>query len=204
VKDLLKKTGIIPYVAGLVLLTVVSYLLIFSPKIKEIRRLQAEVAARETEMGSAIRLWSDMVRMPGQETRRWEQQVREWREKVPETPETERLMEEIGRRAVLHNLKGFRLVVPEEGKAQIAGPFDPPGLVSSAAPADTTEKERAKVFDELHVRLSFFSSYKDMAEFVDGIPRMKRLLSVRSLTVGEKDGEMQTTLDLSAYYGKPK
>jgi hypothetical protein len=43
-----------------------------------------------------------------------------------------------------------------------------------------------------------------MAEFVDGIPRMKRLLSVRSLAVGEKDGEMQTTLDLSAYYGKPK
>ena len=203
-KDLPKKTGSFPYVAGLVLLTVVSYLLVFSPKIKEIRRLQAEVAARETEMGSAIRLWSDMARTPGQETLRWEQQVREWREKVPETPETERLMAEIGRRAVLHHLKGFRLVVPEEGKAQNTGPGGSPGPASTAAPPETAEPQKAKGFDELHVRLSFFSSYRDMAEFVDGIPRMKRLLSVRSLTVGEKDGEMQTTLDLSAYYGKPK
>ena len=113
-------------------------------------------------------------------------------------------MAEIGRRAVLHNLKGFRLVVPEEGKAQKTGPGESPGPVSTAASPDAAEPQKAKGFDELHVRLSFFSSYKDMAEFVDGIPRMKRLLSVRSLTVGEKDGEMQTTLDLSAYYGKPK
>jgi hypothetical protein len=33
---------------------------------------------------------------------------------------------------------------------------------------------------------------------------MKRLLSIRSVAVKEKDGEMETTLELSAFYRKAK
>jgi Tfp pilus assembly protein PilO len=202
-KAFLNRAGIFPYVAGLVLLTIVSYLLVFAPKLKEIRRLQAEVTVKESEMGNSIHLWSDMVRTPVPEVQRWEERVREWRERVPAAVETDKLLAEIGRRAALHNLKGFRLIVPDEGKMPAAGTGAPPGF-SPPAPAEAAPPEKTKGFEELRFRVTFLSGYKDMAEFVDGIPRMKRLLSVRNLAISEKDGEMETQVDLTAYYGKPK
>lgn len=197
--DFLKKPGLFHFTVGLILLSMMSYLLVFSPKLKEIRRLQAEVAARETEMGNAIRLWSEMVQTPGQETRRWEERLREWREKVPETAETDRLMAEISRKAVLHNLRAIRLIIPSEGKAEKSSVARGPG----SAP-EKPGPEKTKAFGELRLQLTFLSTYRDMAEFVEGVPKMKRLLSVRNLTVKEKDGEMETAIELSAFYGKPK
>ncbi|HEY7585589.1 MAG TPA: type 4a pilus biogenesis protein PilO, partial [Candidatus Deferrimicrobiaceae bacterium] len=67
-----------------------------------------------------------------------------------------------------------------------------------------TAQEKNASAEEIRLRLSFSSTYRDMAEFVDGIPRMKRLLSIRSVVVKEREGEMETTLELSAFYRKAK
>ncbi|MBI5576119.1 MAG: hypothetical protein HY896_07105 [Deltaproteobacteria bacterium] len=197
-RKLLGKSPLVPVAGVLVLLTAVSYLLVFSPKIREIRSLRAEVAAKEAERGNALRAWGDMAQTAGKEGHGWEDSVREWKEKVPESHEMDRLMAEIARRAVLHNLGGLRISVPTDDKTAGSGAAEGPG---AAHPA---EQGKANGFGELRLRLVFHSGYKDMAEFMDGIPKMKRLLSVRSVAVKEKEGEMEATVDLSAYYGMPQ
>jgi hypothetical protein len=199
VKERLKKGGVLPLLGVLAALSAVSYFLVFAPKIREVQRLREEVEVRQTEMGAVLRLWGRMARTGGEESRRWEEHVKAWREKVPETPETDGLMAEIVRQVVLHNLMGFRLAISTDAKAGRSGTVEGPGAFAEGA-----EQEKNRFAGELRLRISFFSTYRDMAEFVDGIPRMKRLLSIRSVAVREKDGEMETTLELSAFYRKAK
>jgi Tfp pilus assembly protein PilO len=196
VKDYLSK-GIFPMLGVLAVASIVSYLLFFGPKLREVRRLQAEVTAKELEMGRSLQTWSAIARTPGDETRRWEERVLEWREKVPETPDTDRLMSEIVKEAVSHNLRGFRLTIPADGKAEKSGMAEGPG-----AATEEKESDKVKEFGEIRLHLSFFSTYRDMAELVEGIPKMRRLLAIRALTVKEKDGEMETVLELSAFHRK--
>ncbi len=208
--DYFRKGGIVPLVLVLCALSAVSYLLVFSPKIREVRRLQVEVAAREAEMGSAVRLWGEMLTSEDEATRRLEERARDWRERVPEAPETDRLMAEIGRRAVLHDLRAFRLTVPVEsgpggsGAVEVATAAPGAPSASGASAAAGTGQENPAMPQEVRLRLTFRSSYRDLAAFVDGIPRMKRLLSLRSLSVHEKDGAMESTVEISAYYGGAK
>src|SRR4030067_172470 len=77
----------------------------------------------------------------------------------------------------------------------MGGTVEGPGAFTEGA-----VQEKNKFAEELRLRLSFFSTYRDMAEFVDGMPRMTRLLSRRSVAVREKDGEMEKTLELSEVY----
>ncbi|NJD61553.1 MAG: hypothetical protein FIA93_02400 [Deltaproteobacteria bacterium] len=193
----LKKGGVLPLLGALAILSAASYLLCFAPKIREVQRLKEEVAVKQAEMGAAVRTWGRMAGTSGAESRRWVEQLSVWREKVPETPETDVLMTEIGRQVVLHHLKGFRLSLPTDAKAEKIGAVEGPG-----ASAEGAVQEKNAVAEEIRFRLSFFSTYRDMAEFVDGIPRMKRLLSIRSIAVKERDGEMETTLELSAFHRK--
>ncbi len=198
-KEDIRKKKLLQVLGALAVLSVLSYLLVFAPKLREVRRLQAQVAAEQTEMGNSLRRWGAMARTAVDETRRWENQVLAWRDKVPGTPETDRLMAEIGRKAVIHNLKGFRLIIPTDVKAVKSGVAEGPG-----ASVEGTEPDKSKAFGEIRLQMTFFSTYRDMAEFVDGIPGMKRLLAIRSLSVKEKDGEMETTLELAAFHRKPE
>lgn len=198
-KENLKKGGLLPLLGALAALSALSYFLVFAPKIRELQRLREDVSVKQAETGAALRLWGTMTRTAGADSRRWEEQMKAWRERVPDRPETEGLMEEIGRQVVLHNLKGFRLSVPTDAKAGKSGAVEGPG-----ASAEGWEQGQRKGEGELRFRLSFFSTYRDMAGFVDGIPRMKRLLSIRSVDVKEKDGEMEASLELSAFYRKGK
>lgn len=196
-KRLAKREGVFPLLLGVALLSVASYLLVFSPKLRELRRLQAEVRSRTAEAGEALRLWGETAQAPGEGIRREEERVHAWRERVPDTPDVERLMDEVSREAVRHRLKDFRLTVPADagGEKGGGGAAQGPG-----APGEGAEKERPKEFGEVRFRVTFVSTYKDMAAFVDGIPRIRRLLAIRSLSVRERDGEMETSLDLSAYW----
>src|SRR3989304_7133485 len=183
VKERLKKGGVLPLLGVLAALSAVSYFLVFAPKIREVQRLREEVEVRQTEMGAGIRLWGRMARTGGEESRHGEGRVRAGRERVPETPETDGLMAEIVRQVVLHNLMGFRLTISTDAKAGRSGTVEGPGAFTEGA-----VQEKNKFAEELRLRLSFFSTYRDMAEFVDGIPRMKRLLSIRSVAVRGRGG----------------
>lgn len=198
-KDRLKKGGVLHLVGALVALSAASYFFVFTPKIREVQQLKEDVEARQAEMDSALRLWSRMASTGDEEIRRWEGQVNTWRDRVPYSPDTDGLMAEIARNVVLHNLKGFRLSIPTDVKTEKSGTVEGPGVSSEGE-----DKERSRFAGELRLRLSFFSTYRDMAGFVDAIPRMKRLLSIRSVAIKERDGEMETTLELSAFYRKAK
>jgi Tfp pilus assembly protein PilO len=188
----LRKEGILPVVLGLAALGVASYFLLFAPELRTIGSLRAEVAAKDAEVAEAMKLRTEVAQSRVGEGARWEERLRTWERRVPPTPDTEHLLAEIGEMAVRHNLKAFGLTVaPAAGSAQGGDPT----AVFAGAPAQG--KEGAV---EARFRLTFRSTYRDLAEFLDEIPRARRLLTIRSVSVREKADAMAAEIELSAWH----
>lgn len=187
------KEGILPLAAGLLLLAVASYFLLFAPELRTIAALKAEIAAREAEVGEALKLRAVAAESRAGEGAKWEQRLRSWEERVPSSPGTDRLLTEVGEHAVRHNLKAFGLApAPADPGAQGASPPE-------AGAGGTPPNAKGKMVESRY-RITFRSTYRDMAEFVDGLPRMRRLLTVRSVSIKEKSDAMVTTVDFSAWH----
>jgi Tfp pilus assembly protein PilO len=187
----LRKEGILPVVLGLAALGVASYFLLFAPELRTIGSLRAEIAAKDAEVAEAMKLRTEVAQSRVGEGARWEERLRAWERRVPSTPDTEHLLSEIGEMAVRHNLKVFGLTVaPAAGSAQGGDP-------GATAGAPARGKEEAV---ESRFRLTFRSTYRDLAEFLDGIPRARRLLTIRSVSVKEKEDAMAAEIELSAWH----
>jgi len=173
-----RKEGILPVALGLAALGVASYFLLFAPELRTIGSLRAEIAAKDAEVAEAMKLRTEVAQSRVGEGARWEERLRTWERRVPSTPDTGHLLAEIGEMAVRHNLKAFGLTVaPAAGSAQ--------------------GKEGAV---EARFRLTFRSTYRDLAEFLDEIPRARRLLTIRSVSVKEKADAMAAEIELSAWH----
>jgi len=184
--------------SALLVLSALSYFLVFLPKVHEVRRLEAEVVSANADMEVSLKAWEEMSRTSRSDIDILEKRVAEWRSKVPESPETESLLIELGRHAARHRVRSFRLSAPtEEPSASVGAVSSPP--VSSSPPGEGVKAGPG----EIRFQLAFFSTYRDMAEFLDGIPKMNRLLSVNTLAIREKDGEMETDVELSAFFRRP-
>jgi Tfp pilus assembly protein PilO len=180
---------------SLIVLSALSYFLVFSSKLAEVRRLQEEVRAANADMEASLSAWEEMSHTSRSDIDILEKRVAEWRSKVPESPETESLLTELGRHAARHGLRNFRLSIPAEGPSAAGSSVAGPSVVSAPQ-----KEEAGDGSGEIRLLLSFFSTYRDMAEFLDGIPKMRRILSVNGLKIREKDGEMETDVELSAFY----
>jgi Tfp pilus assembly protein PilO len=190
-----RKEGILPVVLGLAALGVASYFLLFAPELRTIRSLRAEIAAMDAEVAEAMKLRTEVAQSRVGEGARWEERLRTWERRVPSTPDTEHLLAEIGDMAVRHNLKAFGLTVaPAEGSSQ-GGDAPDPAAAGAGPPAQGKESAVESRF-----RLTFRSTYRDLAEFLDGIPRARRLLTIRSVSVKEKADAMAAEIELSAWH----
>lgn len=190
-----RKEGILPVVLGLAALGAASYFLLFVPELRTIRSLRAEVAVKDAEVSEAMKLRTEVTQSRVGEGVRWEERLQAWERRVPSTPDTGRLLAEIGEMAVRHNLKAFGLTVaPAAGPAQDGAAADP-AAAGTGAPAQG--KDGAV---EARFRLTFQSTYRDLAEFLDEIPRARRLLTIRSVSVREKADAMATEIELSAWH----
>ena len=187
-----RKEGILPVVMGLASLGVASYFLLFAPELRTIRSLRAEIAAKDAEVAEAMKLRTEVTQSRVGEGARWEERLRIWERRVPSTPDTERLLAEIGEMAVRHNLKAFGLTVPPAAGSAQGG--DPPAALAGVP---VQAKEGAV---EARFRLTFRSTYRDLAEFLDEIPRAHRLLTIRSVSVKEKTDAMAAEIELSAWH----
>lgn len=190
-----RKEGILPVALGLAALGVASYFLLFAPELRTLRSLRAEIAAKDAEVAEAMKLRTEVVQSRVGEGARWEERLRTWERRVPSTPDAEHLLAEIGEMAVRHNLKAFGLTVaPAAGSAQ-GGAAPDPTTAFAAAPAHGKEGPV-----EARFRLTFRSTYRDLAEFLDEIPRARRLLTIRSVSVREKTDAMAAEIELSAWH----
>jgi Tfp pilus assembly protein PilO len=188
-----KKEGILPVVLGLAALGVASYFLLFAPELRTIGSLRAEIAAKDAEVAEAMKLRTEVAQSRVGEGAQWEERLRTWERRVPSTPDTEHLLAEIGEMAVRHNLKAFGLTVtPGQGPAQGGAAPEPVAWVG-----EPPGKEGAM---EARFRLTFRSTYRDLAEFLDGIPRARRLLTIQSVSVKEKADAMTAEIELSAWH----
>ena len=191
----LMKEGILPVVLGLAALGAASYFLLFVPELRTIRSLRAEVAVKDAEVSEAMKLRTEVAQSRVGEGARWEERLRTWERRVPSTPDTEHLLAEIGEMAGRHNLKAFGLTeAPAAGSAQGGAAPDP---AAAGAGAFAQGKEGAV---EARFRLTFRSTYRDLAEFLDEIPRARRLLTIRSVSVREKADAMAAEIELSAWH----
>lgn len=194
-----RKEGILPVVLGLAALGAASYFVLFAPELRTIRSLRAEIAAKEAEVAEAMKLRSEVERSRVGEGAQWEERLRTWERQVPSTPDPERLLAEIGEMAVRHNLAAFSLTVaPAPGSAQGEAVQDP-SPAGAAAPAQG--KAGA---EETRFRITFRSTYRDLAEFLDGIPRARRLLTIRSVSVKEKADAMVSEVEVSAWHRRAR
>jgi Tfp pilus assembly protein PilO len=188
--NLWKKEGILPLALALLVLGAASYLLLFAPELRTIRSLKAEAAAKDAEVTEALQQGAAVAEFRRGEAPRWMRRLRAWRERVPSSPATESLLAEIGELAVRRNLKAFGLTMPAEQAAVSQG-----GMSDAAPPSGGTEG-----LAQMRLRLTFHSSYRDLAEFLDSLSKMRRLLTVRSVEIREKEGAMSTVVELSAWY----
>jgi len=190
-----RKEGILPVALGLAALGAASYFLIFAPELREIRSLRAEIAAKDAEVSEAMKLRTEVAQSRVGEGARWEERLRTWERRVPSTPDTGHLLAEIGEMAVRHNLKAFGLTVAPAGGSAQGGAAPDPAAPEAGAPAQGKEGTV-----EARFRLTFRSTYRDLAEFLDGIPRARRLLTIRSVSVKEKADAMAAEIELSAWH----
>jgi Tfp pilus assembly protein PilO len=190
-----RKEGILPVALGLAALGVASYFLLFAPELRTIRSLRAEIAAKDAEVAEAMKLRTEVAQSRAGEGARWEERLRSWERRVPPTTDTEHLLAEIGEMAVRHNLKVFGLTVaPAEGSAQGGASPDPTAAIAGAL----AQWQAGAV--EARYRITFRSTYRGLAEFLDEIPRARRLLTIRSVSVKEKEGAMAAEIELSAWH----
>jgi len=190
-----RKEGIFPVALGLAALGAASYFLLFAPELRTIGSLRAEIAAKDAEVSEAMKLRTEVAQSRVGEGARWEERLRTWERRVPSTPDTERLLAEIGEMAVRHNLKAFGLTVPPATGSAQGGAAPDPTAAFAAAPA---QGKGGAV--EARFRLIFRSTYRDLAEFLDEIPRARRLLTIRSVSVKEKADAMVAEIELSAWH----
>lgn len=177
---------------GILFLSVLSYLGLFAPKLAAVRQLRGDAETANQELAQALSAWQEIVHSSRGDIARLERLAATWETRVPREPETERLMEEFVREAARHHLRSLRIEIPESNGAVSTGTVSGPGQ-----PEPEPEK---KAMEELALRVTFSSTYRDMAEFLEAIPRMKRLASVRSVTIRRHEGRMETEIVLSAFY----
>jgi len=190
-----RKEGILTVALGLAALGAASYFLLFRPELRVIRSLREEIAAKDAEVAEAMKLRTEVAQSRVGEGARWEERLQTWKRRVPSTPDTERLLADIGEMAVRHNLKFFGLTVAQAaGSAQGGAASDP-----TAGGAEASAKVKGEAV-ETRYRLTFRSTYRDLAEFLDGIPRARRLLTIRSVSIKEKSDAMAAEIELSAWH----
>ena len=194
-----RKDGILPVALGLAVLGAASYFLLFAPELRTIHTLRAEIAAKDAEVADAMKLRTEVERTRVGEGAQWEDRLRTWERKVPSAPDTGRLLAEIGEMAVRHRLSAFGLTIaPAPGTTQGEAAQDP-------APAGaSTSTQGMEGTEETRFRITFRSTYRDLAEFLDGIPRARRLLTIRSVSVKEKEGAMVSEVEVSAWHRRAR
>jgi len=190
-----RKEGILPVALGLAALGVASYFLLFAPELRTIRSLRAEIAMKYAKMSETMTLRTEVTQSRVGEGARWEERLQAWERRVPSTPDTGRLLAEIGEMAVRHNLKAFGLTVAPAAGSERGGVA--PDTTAAIAGALAQWKAGAV---EARYRLTFRSTYRDLAEFLDEIPRTRRLLTIRSVSVREKADAMAAEIELSAWH----
>ena len=188
--DIWKKEGILPVLLGLLALAAVSYHFLFAPELRKVRDLKEEIARKEAEMADTMALRTAVEESRKSGGKSLDLRLRSWEERVPVSPEPDRLLAEIGEQAARHRLRSFGLsVVPGERGG------DPP----QAAPGDGTPAKEERM-PEVRYRMTFLSTYRDLAGFLDDIPRMRRLLSVRSVSIKGEGDDMAATVEVSAWH----
>jgi len=188
--DIRKKKRILPVLLGLLALSFASYRFLFAPELRAIAALREEIARKEVEVTDAIALRTAVEETRGGGGKLLDLKLRSWEQRVPVTPQNERLLAEIAEQAVRHRLGAFGLTSVPVSPPQAAGE----AAADGAAPGETVR------MPEVRYRMTFRSTYRDLAEFLDDIPRMRRLLTVRSVAVRGEGEVMTATVEISAWY----
>jgi Tfp pilus assembly protein PilO len=196
--DIRKKEGVLPVLLGLLALAALSYRFLFVPELRKVRDLREEVARKEAEVAEtrALRTAVEESRDGGRESPGL--RIRSWEERIPPGPEPGRLLAEISGQAVRHRLGSFGLTVVADD-AEEAAPQE--GAKGESAKGESASGDRkSKGAREVRYRMTFRSTYRDLAEFLDDVPRMRRLLSVRSVSIKNEEDAMAATVEVSAWH----
>ena len=191
-------------VGSLATASLLLYIAVLAPKVRAIDGLKVEAAARQERASSALRQLEEMPGRKDEKTRAWEEAVARFDERIPSRPEQERFMAEVGALVVRRQLREFHLSVSSGTGAASAGGAAQDPVASAPAPGGTPGEGgtpgSGPSFTEIRYRLVFCSGYRDLADFLDDLPRLRRLVAIRSVTIRETEGKMETALEISIFH----
>ena len=202
-------------VGSLAAAAVLLALFLFSPKVRAIQQLREAAAERQSRVSESLRQWSEMSEKRDERASAWEEALARAARRVPHGPELEGFMAELSALAVRHHLRAFRLTPsgamggaaggPDQGPAPVASAPEPQdGLTPGGADAGASSAAGESPPTELRYRVLFTSTYSDLADLLDDLPRMRRLVTVRSVKVAMKEGALETALEISIFHrGSP-
>jgi hypothetical protein len=175
----------------LVSLSVFFYL----PKIKEIRRIKAEIAQAEKEIERIKRMERDF-KPSSQEEARWREVEFSFPSLIPPEKDVHELIYELAGRAKRCDILDISLKEEKESKVPEGRQPVSPGTSVKGEPTPLGGMEY------FFLRLYFHSEYRDLALFLKKIQGVKRFLLLESLVIKRGFPLISVELVVKAYYGR--
>jgi len=187
------KRGVI--IGGSILFLASLSVFFYLPKIKEMRRIKAEIAQAEKEMERIKRMERDF-KPSSQEEARWREVESSFPSLIPPEKDVHGLIYELAGRARKCNILDISLKEEKEGKVpEGRRPVSP----ETSVKGKPTPVEGMEYF---FLRLYFHCQYKDLALFLKEIQDVKRLLLLESLVIKRGFPLISVELMVKAYYGR--
>jgi len=188
------RKGVIVGVSILLLAGLFGFLCL--PKIKEVRRIKANINRVEKEIKKAKRIERDFKPPSREEEKRWEEVESRLYSAIPPEKDLHKLIYELADRARRCNILDISLKEEMESKVpEGRRPVSPETSVKG-------EPTPVGVREYFFLRLYFHSEYRDLALFLKEIQDVKRLLLLESLVIKRGFPLISVELVVKAYYGK--
>ena len=190
------RRGLIVGVSALFLVGL--FYLLYLPKIREIRKITAQVDLVEKQIKEAERVKRDFRPLSVEEEKKWKQAESELYLLIPPEKHIQDLIYKLAELAKKCNIQDISFKSEKEVKPRRV---EGRRAVSPAKPTqmvDVLGKDVSCFF----IRLSFRSGYKDLARFLEEIQGIDRLVEIERLVIKRNFPLISVEMVVRAYYGQ--
>jgi Tfp pilus assembly protein PilO len=180
---------IILFIAGL-------FYFLYLPKIKELRKIRAEIDRVEKEIEEAKRIERDFHPVSQEEEGKWKQVKSRLCALIPPERDVHKLIYELAGRARKCNIFDISFKSGKEINTKI---FQGRKEVLSPVPIQVKEIFEEDV-DYFFIKISSHSGYRDLAQFLEDIQKIDRFLEMESLVIKRNFPLISAELAVKAYY----
>jgi hypothetical protein len=172
------------------------FYLLYLPKIREIRKITAQIDSVEKHIEEAERIERSFRPPSAEEEKKWKQAESELYLLIPPEKHIQDLIYKLAELAKRCNIRDISF---KSEKEVITRPVEGRKAVSPVIPTQIVD-----VFGKdvrcFFIRLSFHSEYKDLARFLEETQRIDRLVEIERLVIKRNFPLISVEMVVKAYY----